>query len=157
MTTLSLPVARTIRENVARLLTYAFSRGPLQKVVNERLQGEFELFRETAFQLSTHHAERACLELALLLRYLDDEAQVSETYLGYSQVNFGYLKKPDGAVEALTLRDVANKIIHARGFDWDTTSNDNPKLICHPRDDEMWASATVDITALAAVCGSLSQ
>jgi hypothetical protein len=156
MPSLSLPVTHTIRENVAVLLTYAFSRGPLEELVNERFQGEFKQFRDTAFQLAEQHAERACLELALLLRYLDDEQKVNEAYLGYSQVDFGFVTKPDGSVAALTLREVTNKIIHARGFSWDTTRRNNPRLVCHPRDGQRWCEANVDISALSAVCGSLA-
>ena len=155
MPSLSLPSTRTIRENVAVLLTYSFSRAPLEEVVKERFQGEFKQFHDTAFQLAQQQAERACLELALLLRYLDDEEQVSAAYLGYSQVDFGFVTKPDGSLEALTLREVTNKIIHARGFTWDTTKWNHPKLVCHPRDGQRWSMANVDITALSAVCGSL--
>ena len=124
------------------LLTYAFSRAPLEDLVQERLQGEFKQFRDTAFQLAEQHAERACLELALLVRYLDDEQQVSEAYLGYSQVDFGFVTKPDGSIGALTLREVTNKIIHARGFSWDTAKRNYPRLVCHPRDGQRWSKAT---------------
>src|SRR5262245_27506216 len=113
MPSLSLPVARTIRENVAVLLTYALSRSPLENLVSRSLEGEFKQFRETAFALAQHRAERACIELAVLLRYLDDEQNVSAIY---EAIGFGYLTKVDGAVVDLKLRDVTNKIIHASGF-----------------------------------------
>jgi hypothetical protein len=156
MVTLTLPVTRTIRQDVATVLTYAFSRGPLEQLVEKRFEGEFQQFRETAFQIAAQHAERACLELALLIRYLDEVQNISETYVGYSQVDFGSVTKADGTVAPLTLRDVANKIIHARGLAWDTKKEGQPKLVCHSRDDQRWTEANVDITALAAVCGSLA-
>ena len=120
-----------------------------------RFEGEFSQFRDTAFQIATQHAERACLELALLLRYLDDEDQIGDKYMGYSQVDFGSFTKPDGAVEPLALRDVTNKIIHARAFSWDMSRDLHPRLICYPRDGQRWKQADIDITALAAVSGSL--
>jgi hypothetical protein len=154
MPSLSLPVARTIRENVAILLTHGLSRSPLQSLVDQRFEGGFKQFRETAFAFAEQRAERACIELAVLLRYLDDEQNISATYEG--RIAFGYLTKSDGTVVDLTLRDVTNKIIHARGFEWDTSKSDSPKLICHPRDDQAWKLARVSIVELSVACGSLT-
>ena len=156
MERLSLPVSRTVRENVAVLLTYAFSRAPLEALVTARLEGEFQQFRETAFVLAAQRAERACLELAIMLRYLDDEGSISSTY-GHSDVKFGVLVGSDGTTGPLTLRDVANKMIHARAFSWDTMRPNQPTLICQPRDNERWLKASIDVVALSVVCGSLLE
>jgi len=155
METLSLPIVRIVRENIAVLLTHALSRAPLEEIVQTQLSGEFKQFRETAFALSEQRAERACVELALLLRYLDDEQGLSESYEGHSRINFGYVTKGDGTIGDLKLRDVANKVIHARGFEWDTRLAKSPKLICLPREDQLWKSASIDVVALSVVCGSL--
>jgi len=153
--TLSLPIATVVRDNVAVLLTYAFSREPLRAWANDSLQGEFDQLRHTMFELPTHRAERACLELAVLLRYLDDNDQISDHYAGYSQISFGYLDHGSGDVSALTIRDVTNKIIHAIRFDWDFARPNRPFLICVPRDPERWTRASVDVAALCVVCGQI--
>jgi hypothetical protein len=152
---LSLPVSRLIRENVSVLMTFAFSRGPLQEWAAKSLQGEFKQWRETVFGLAEQRAEKACLELAIFLRYLDDEENLSDRYAGYSGITFGYLSHRDGKVTALDLRDVANKVIHALEFQWDLSRAVQPMLVCMPRDSEKWTRASVDVAALSVTCGSL--
>jgi len=157
MTKLSLPVKRVIRENVSILMTYAFSRMPLQKWSEKSLQGEFKQFYETVFGMAEQRAERACLELAIFLRYLDDEENLSDHYEGYTGIDFGYLHLKDGTIKLLTLRDVSNKIIHAMQFQWDYSIDHRPMLICISRDAEKWEKASIDIPALSVACGSLME
>jgi hypothetical protein len=111
---LSLPVSRLIRDNVSLLMTFSFSRPTLERLVTERFEGEFKLFREAVFEFSAQRAEKACLDLALLLRYLDDEVSISKAYESSGHQGFGYVTAADGSVGVLQLRDVANKIIHAQ-------------------------------------------
>jgi hypothetical protein len=152
---LSLPVSRLIRENVSGLLTFAFSRKNLEKLVAERFDGEFQAFREAAFEFSAHRAEKACLDLALLLRYVDDESGVSGQYADSGHSGFGYVTLTNGTTDILKLRDVANKIIHAATLSWDFSKWDRPLLVCAPRDGQKWREASVDVVVLAAACGSL--
>ena len=156
MSTLSLPIAAAIREDAATILTFAFSRRPLQLWGERALQGAFEQFRHTMFDLPAQRAERACLELALLLRYLDDESHLSELYQGYSSIDFGRLHHGDGTTTALDLRDVANKIIHAGHFEWNLSDDDRPFLIAISREPERWTRADISITALCVAGGSLN-
>lgn len=154
MPKLSLPVAKLVRENISVLMTYAFSRSPLQNLVDKTFAGEWKQFQETVFALSEQRAEKACLELAIFLRYLDDEEDLSG-YYDKETLEFGQLELKDGSVKALVLREVANKIIHAVGFEWDLTQPFKPKLVCISRDTEKWETARIDVVAVSAVCGSL--
>lgn len=156
MSKLSLPVVRLVRENVSVLMTYAFSLGPIQELVNRTFEGEWKQFQETVFSLAEQRAEKACLELAIFLRYLDDAEGLSKYYQTTTNVSFGKLEFQDGNEEDLKLREVANKIIHAVGFEWDIMQPMKPKLICISRNSEKWKRACVDVVALSAVCGSLA-
>ena len=155
MSKLSLPVARLIRENVSVLMTHAFSRMPLQEWASKSLQGEFKQFHETIFGMADQRAEKACLELAIFLRYLDDEENLSERYAGYSGMSFGYLHFRNGKSDSLQLRDVANKIIHAVAFRWDFSAPHRPMLVCLSRDEERWERAEIEVATLSVACGSL--
>jgi hypothetical protein len=136
-------------------MTFAFSRKPLEEWASVTLEGEFKRFRETLFDIPQHRAERAALELALLLRYLDDESQISAHYREGSAIGFGYVEDLNGEVEDLSLREVTNKIIHSVSFEWDLSKPSRPLLICHPRDKQRWRKAYVDIAAVGAICGQL--
>src|ERR1044071_1960134 len=101
MPSLALPIATTIRECAATILTFAFSRRSMEKWADRTLQGEFSQFRHTMFEIPTHRAERACLELAILVRYLDDLRGLSDAYRGQSAIDFGRLHTQDGKVTPL--------------------------------------------------------
>jgi len=156
MTKLSLPVAEIVRENMSVLMTHAFSMGPLEELFDKTFQGEWKQYQDTVFSLSEKRAEKACIELAIFLRYLDDEEGLSKYFnKTESNIKFGSLHFSSGKEKELKLRDVANKIIHARGFSWDVTQPMKPKLICTSRESEKWSEARIDIVALSTVCGSL--
>ena len=106
--------------------------------------------------MSGLRAEKACLELAIFLRYLDDEEGLSKYVHERTNFNFGRLALRDGKEEELKLRDVANKIIHAAAFQWDFSNPQRPQLVCVSRDEEKWLRAHVDIVSLAAVRGNLA-
>lgn len=156
MAKLSLPVTRLLRENLSVLMTFAYSKGPIHDLITKNFVGEWKSLQETAFVMAEQRAERACLELALFLRYLDDEEGLSKYFEERTDFQFGRLHLRDGAEEQLKLREVANKIIHATGFEWDISKPIEPVLICHSRETERWARADIDIVSLAAVCGNLA-
>jgi hypothetical protein len=153
MPTLSLPVAQLIRENASILMMYAFSRAAIRDLFEKTFEGEWQDFRETVFDFSDHRAQRACLELAILLRYVDEEHGVSKTLK--TQLTFGSVHYSDGSQEDLSLREVANKIIHAAAFEWDLSRPLKPMLVCLPRDKQRWQRATIELVAVVAVCGRL--
>jgi wyosine [tRNA(Phe)-imidazoG37] synthetase (radical SAM superfamily) len=158
MPNLTLPARQLIRENIATMLTFAFSRQPLEKLYESMFVGEWDKLKDTLFNITQHRAERACLELALLLRYMDDEEKLAEYVEKRTNFTFGRLVLPDNSETELTLRDVANKIIHAKSFEWVESQHTHyPMLVCHSREGEKWARAEVELVNLAAVCGNLAN
>jgi hypothetical protein len=156
MARLALPVSKLVRENMSELMTFAFSREPLRQLIETGFKGEWKHLQETVFGMSELRAEKACLELAIFLRYLDDEEGLSKYVDERTNFNFGRLALRDGKEEELKLRDVANKIIHAAAFQWDFSNPQRPQLVCVSRNEEKWVRAHVDIVSLAAVCGNLA-
>ena len=53
------------------------------------------------------------------------------------------------------MRDLTNKIVHAKDWRWDVSVVGRPQLICISDEPERWATAEIEIEALAALCGSL--
>jgi hypothetical protein len=132
MPKLSLPVSRLIRENLSILMTFAFSRAPLYDLITNSFVGEWKNLQETVFSMAEQRAEKACLELAIFLRYLDDEEGLSKYVDGRMNFQFGRLHLREGIEQELKLRDVANKIIHAAGFEWDTSNPQRPSPTATP-------------------------
>jgi len=156
MSRLSLPVAKLVRENMSVLMTYAFSREPLRNLIEKGFLGDWKNLQDTVFSMAEQRAEKACLELAIFLRYLDDEEDLSKYVDDRTNFRFGRLVVREGAEEELKLRDVANKIIHAVSLDWDFSNAQRPMLVCHSREKEQWIRAEIDVVVLSAVCGNLA-
>jgi hypothetical protein len=150
----SLPMTRLVHENFSVIMAFAFSRKPLERYM-ERFAGEWKYLRKALFDIAEEKAEKACLELALFLRLVDDEQDISGYYKQIGGRNFGRLILKNEQVQDLQLRDVCNKIIHAKGLSWEFSGEADPILICHSQDQERWVRAEVDLFALAGFCGGL--
>ena len=46
-------------------------------MVEAKFKGEWKYLNKALFEISAQHAEKACVELALFLRTLDDEEEIS--------------------------------------------------------------------------------
>ncbi len=149
-----LPLTTLIHENLSIIMTFAFSRGPLNTLM-DRFRGEWSYLRKALFEVSQVRAERACLELALFMRLLDDEEGLSDYLKETGEPEFGVYTKTDGSTAPLTLRQVSNKIIHSAGLEWDFTQPSNPILISHPKEAERWKRAEINLVGLASFCGRL--
>ena len=151
MTKFSLPMTQLIHENLSIVMNFAFSRIPLEQLMDTKFQGEWKYLRKALFEISGRKAEKACLELALFMRLLDDQEYVTN----HSKRDFGRLVFRDKPETELNLRHVCNKIIHASDLKWDFATEGNPVLICNSLESEKWLRAEVDIVSLAAFCGEL--
>ncbi len=126
-----LPYTKLIHEKLATVLTFAYSWAHLQSVLDNKFKGEWKYLRKTVDGIAPESAIRAFIELAAYLRLLDDKDDIS----GYlEQVDagrgFGRVLKKDRTEETLYLRDLTNKIVHAKEGKWDVSTADRPKLIC---------------------------
>jgi hypothetical protein len=157
MSELSVRVVELVRKNTATLLMFAFSRQQLVEIAEQRLVGEWAAYRRTLLELPQARAERACFELALFLRQLDDDKRLSQHVVSHSNLQLGILSRAGKPDEPLPLRDVANKIIHSARFDWDFSQTGQPQLVCIPRDAERWTRANIDLLNLACVSGNLAD
>jgi hypothetical protein len=159
------PLTKIIHENLSVILTFAYSYRELQQMLDSRFRGEWKYLRKTINEVSGERATRACIELANILRILDDREKISQ-YLEQTgkisrdfeqteSFNFGRVLKDRGLEEPLYLRDFTNKIIHAADWRWDFTAASDPKLVCLSHQPERWKAAEIQIEKLAGFCGQL--
>jgi hypothetical protein len=147
-----------VHENLSLIMSFAYSRLALAELVQRKFRGSWEYLNKALFEISAERAEKACLELALFLRMVDDEEELSAYYAKVNKVpNCGKLIMKDGTEKLLPFREAANKVIHASRLEWKFSKNEDPVLICHTRDEEKWLRAEVEVVALAAVCGTLTS
>lgn len=151
-----LQYTKLIHGKLATVLTFAYSWANLKSVIDNRFKGDWKYLRKTVDGIAPENAIRAFIELAAYLRLLDDKDDLSG-YLSQTGAarGFGRVVKKDGTEETLHLRDLTNKIVHAKEWKWDVSTADQPKLICVSNDPERWAIAEIDIEAFAAFCGQL--
>ena len=155
MATFPLPLTQLVHENLSVIMTFVFSRGPLEQLIEKKFVGEWKYLRKVAFDIAEERVIKACIELAIYLRALDDEEKMSAWLKENSGESFGQVILPDASAQPLALREVANKIIHAGDFAWDLATENRPFLVCAPRDNQRWSKARIDIVAVAAFCGML--
>lgn len=155
MSNFPLPLTTLVHENLSVVMTFVFSRNPLNNLVANRFEGDWKYLRKFVFDIPEKNAIRACIELAVYLRALDDEEKMSQWLRENSGRTFGTVTGLNGKVDPLALRQVANKIIHASDFSWNFSNESEPLLLCIPRDKQTWTQATIDIVAVAAFCGQL--
>ena len=150
----SLPLTRLVHENLSIVMCFAYSRKPLSDMVEGNFGGDWKYLNKALFDISEERAEKACLELALFLRMLDDEQKISNYHTATRKVpNCGKVIMKNGSEKVLTFREVANKVIHSCRLEWEFAKYPYPWLICHKGDGQNWLRAEVDLVALAAVCG----
>lgn len=151
----SIHLSRVIQENLSIIMTFAYSRRPLAEMFEGRFRGRFPYLHNALFGISVERAEKACLELALFLRILDDDQSLSAYFASTNNVpSCGKLIKND-SVEPLPFREVANKVIHSSQLEWKSEKGADPVLICHTQNERSWLRAEVDLVKLATLCNSL--
>ena len=68
MSRFSLPLTRLVHENLSIVMCFAYSRKPLEKMIQAKFKGEWKYLNKALFEISAEQAEKACVELALFLR-----------------------------------------------------------------------------------------
>jgi hypothetical protein len=166
----ALPLTRLLHDNMAIVMTFVFSQAPIKRLIEERfkplperLKGPYTAYPERVEDFSCEvprrNATRACLEIAVLMRLIDDQHKIETArHLIKEAIPrcFGVLHRTDGTTELLSLREFAAKIIHAADLSWDLSDEKAPKLICIASGPEQkqyrWVRAEVDIVNLAFFC-----
>ncbi len=148
-------ITRLIHENSWIVLSFAFARPVVGRVIDDRFSGEWEYLYKSVYELAEIRADRALLEMATQLRVLDDEQEISEKLRRTGHPPLGTVFQADGEATDLYLRDMTNKVMHARSFEWNLTTPDEPTVICHPRDSDRWRQAEIRLIVMMGLVGSL--
>jgi hypothetical protein len=143
-----------IWSNCADVATFALSRTNAAEI-----RKRFDSFRGpidgVLFELPEQKADRALLELGTLLRALDDADGLSDELARLGDGPYGLVLKPDRSREDLYFRDMTNKILHARGFEWSDDKKLGPVINCVGNDPTRWLHALIRVDRLLALCGQL--
>lgn len=151
----ALPYTKLIHEKLSTILTFAYSLGPIESMLDSRFSGEWKYLNKTVYVIGREKATQACIELAAFLRLLDGAEELSNWERARGGQLFGCVIKQDGTSEPLYLRDMTNKIVHAKDWEWHVSIPDKPLLICKSDEPARWLKAEVEIEALAAFCARL--
>jgi hypothetical protein len=81
MSGISLSLTRLVHENLSIVMCFAYSQKPLVDMIDSKFKGEWKYLNKALFEYSAERAEKACLELALFLRMVDDEWEIWPTTL----------------------------------------------------------------------------
>ncbi|WP_129777570.1 hypothetical protein [Peristeroidobacter soli] len=147
-----------MERNMCVVFQFAFSRTPLEIYCQKNFRGEFANLGVVVFEMAEHRAIQAFLELAVYLRALDDEENVGKHMKEHTDVEFGTLIVASGQTRALTLRDIANKVIHGTGYRWQFSADAAPQFVCDSKEGGMpqnWTRAEIDLGKLLLFCGML--
>ena len=145
---LGVAVFAALRESLAIVVTYAYSRRDISSQFDSP-------FLKTAEQ----QAERACIEMAALGRALvwaQPAPEMSQEYkpggILLELAPVGWMDRPSGERADLTAPDAFNKIIHAASFDWGVDGGENPLLVCNcpqaEQAEHKWVRASIRIPDL---------
>jgi hypothetical protein len=154
LTALGTETTAIVHENLAIVMTYAFSVHALQEF-RDRPPGDRKHLDRAIFELPERRAKRACVELAIMVRALDDVQDITRFF----QADFGVLVKADGSSGPLSYHDACNKIIHANNLGWAFDDPKDPYILCEAPADQVkafgWTKAAIKLTVLAEACGRL--
>jgi hypothetical protein len=159
-----------IHDNLGIVLTYAFSKPALDEYRGWLIGNRWHAADNVLFELPRQRATRAIIELAVMFRALDSVNEITKhdyvtghPYVVHHDTGYiyGKLYSLDGEPEPLQLRDVPNKVIHAKSIDWDLSNSKKPLIICHAPEADYplfkWTRAEVFVNAFAAVCAALAS
>lgn len=156
MSSIPLPLVQVIHENLATVMTFAFSKAALEDTLASHFAGGWKPLRVALLEIPQTRADRAAIELATFLRFLDDEEKLADYLRATKWPSFGRVLKQTTPIEQLYLRDLSNKVIHARQLVWEISNRDRPLLVCVSGDPARWIRAEIDLIALAGFCGALN-
>lgn len=140
-------------------MCFCLSREKTHYALEHTFKGEWKYLRKVVYDRAEQQATRAVIELALFLRILDDDNGFSKREWKHMP-DCGTLVMKNGITKDVTPREVANKIIHAKSYEWKEATKEisfGPLLACYGRDDEKWERAEIQIFALAAICAGLAS
>jgi hypothetical protein len=145
-------LVRPIRERAALALAFAYSRRPIYEKIDAKFHGEWKHLH-LALELTEEKVRQAFIEMAAFLRLVDDEQKIGA---GLRDMSFGTVTDKKGNKRPLAMRDLTNKVMHARGYEWNFNDPADPKFVCLGSDEEQWIRADISMESLMAFCGQIA-
>jgi hypothetical protein len=148
-------ITRLIHDNFWIVLSFAFARPVIGKLMDDRFVGEWKYLRKSVYELAEIRADRALLEMGTQLRVLDDQEKLSYIFEQVKPPPFGTVTQADDTITDLHFRDMTNKIMHAASFEWNLSTPEDPSIICLPHDSARWKRAQINLVAVMGFMGTL--
>jgi hypothetical protein len=124
------------------------------------MRGRFESWRKpldaVLLGIPEERADRALKEMGAVLRALDDLQKVGEELERRGDPPLGFVINQKGGREDLYLRDMTNKILHARGFEWRDDAELGPVVRCVAKDGDRWTEAEIRVDRLLGLCSEIA-
>jgi hypothetical protein len=137
-------------------MTYAFSQPALSKMFQDKFVGEWKYLVKACFETSKTRANRALIELAILLRLLDDKQGLDKYDKAVNTPPIGKIIMQNDTEIPIYLRDMTNKIIHPSELEWGFSDPDNPIIICLCDDSKSkWKRAEIPMIDFAFYCSRI--
>jgi hypothetical protein len=79
-----LQLTRLLHDNMATVMTFVFSQAPIRRMIEEQFSpqtnGYPERLADFSFEVPSRNAKRACLEIAVLFRLIDEQYKGPEVH-----------------------------------------------------------------------------
>jgi hypothetical protein len=92
-----LPLGDLVRDNLSIIVTHFYSKKRIDEFSDKHFTDIWKGLKQVLHKVNEKRALRACLEMALYLRALDDETQISKLYAETTNEVFGTLFLLDGS------------------------------------------------------------
>ncbi len=147
-------MTRHIHENFWIVISFAFARPKIGEVIDEAFKGEWKYLHKTV-EYAEPRADRALLEMAVQLRVLDDQHDLSSAFKAQGVPPLGVINLRNGKTRALSFRQMTNKIIHGEYFDWQLEHKAPKVVVTTTEASQDWNSAEINIVNLMAYLGQI--
>lgn len=147
-------ITRLIHDNFWIVLSFAYGRPAITRVIDQRFAGEWKYLNKTVHERAEMRADRALLEIATQLRVLDDEQKLSDFFKQTKSPPLGAVVQADGTRTDLHFRDMTNKVMHGARYEW-RLGTDEPFIVVHSDQPDRWQTAEVRMVDLMFYLGGV--
>ena len=90
-------------------LPFVYSQAPINRLLRERFKEFWQHVEYFSYEVPCRNAIRACLEIAVLIRLIDDQHKIAN-FLERKQLrHFGLVYRTDETTTELTIRDLLSR------------------------------------------------
>ena len=108
----ALPLTRLVYDNMAIVVTFVYSQEPINRLLKEPFRDFWQHVENFSYEVPRRNAIRACLEIAVLIRLIDDQHKIANFLDRHKLRHFGVVYRTDETTAPLHIRELTNKILN---------------------------------------------